>query len=79
VLIYRERRPQALSCNVDFPTLERDLGFFMGCFFVALVLGLGAPRALQIAGAAVLVVAVLYVVWTFDTAVRSRPNTHSAR
>ncbi|MDQ3822230.1 MAG: sodium:calcium antiporter [Actinomycetota bacterium] len=65
-LIYRRRRPQALACSVHLPTLERDLGFFMGCFFVALVLGLGAPRALQIAGAVVLVVAyLLYVAWTF--------------
>ena len=65
-LIYRDRRPQGLSCSVHFPTLERDLGFFMACFFVALLLGLGAPRPLQIAGAAVLVVAyLLYVAWTF--------------
>lgn len=65
-LIYRNRRPQKLACSVHLPTLKRDLGFFMGCLFVALVLGLGAPRPLQIAGAAVLVVAyLLYVAWTF--------------
>ena len=38
-LIYRGRRPQALSCTVHFPTLERDLGFFMGCFLVAFCSG----------------------------------------
>jgi cation:H+ antiporter len=65
-LIYRDRRPQALACDVHVPTLERDLGFFMGCFAVGLVLGLGAPKPLQIAGAVLLVLAYLvYVAWTF--------------
>ena len=65
-LIYRHRRPQALSCNVDRRILERDLGFFMGCFSFALLLGLGAPKPLQVAGAVLLVLAYLaYVVWTF--------------
>ena len=64
-LIYRDRRPQGLSCSVHFPTLERDLAFFMGCFLVALLLGLGAPRTLKVAGAAALVVAYLvYATWT---------------
>ena len=64
-LIYRKRRPQALSCSVHFPTLERDLGFFMACFLVALLLGLGAPKPLQIAGAVVLVAAYAgYASWT---------------
>jgi cation:H+ antiporter len=65
-LIYRDRRPQGLTCEVHRPTLERDLGFFMACFLVALLLGLGAPRVLQIAGAFVLVLAYgAYAVWTF--------------
>ena len=64
-LIYRKRRPQALSCSVHLPTLERDLGFFMACFLVALLLGLGAPKPLQIVGAVVLVVAYMfYAGWT---------------
>jgi cation:H+ antiporter len=64
-LIYRDRRPQGLSCNVHFPTLERDLAFFMACFLVALLLGLGAPRPVKIVGAAALVVAYLvYAAWT---------------
>jgi len=49
--IFRDRRPQQLACNVHFPTLERDLGFFMGCFTVGLLLGLGAPKELQTPGA----------------------------
>jgi cation:H+ antiporter len=64
-LIYRDRRPQALACSVHLPTLERDLGFFMGCFAVGLLLGLGAPRWLQIPGAVLLVLAyAAYARWT---------------
>ena len=64
-VIYRKRRPQALSCSVHFPTLQRDLAFFMACLAVALLLGLGAPKPLQIAGAVVLVVAyAVYAGWT---------------
>jgi cation:H+ antiporter len=64
--LYRNRRPQSLACNVHFPTLKRDLAFFMGCLALALLLGFGAPRGLQIAGAVTLVLAyALYVVWTF--------------
>jgi cation:H+ antiporter len=64
-IAYRSRRPQGLSLDVHFPTLERDLAFFLGCFLVALLLGLGAPRPLQIAGAVALVVAYgLYVART---------------
>jgi cation:H+ antiporter len=62
---YRHRRPQGLALDVEFATLERDLGFFMACFTVGLLLGLGAPHAVQIAGAGVLIVAyVVYAVWT---------------
>ena len=65
-LLYRERRPQGLALNVHFPTLERDLAFFMGCFSVALVLGLGAPSAVRIPAAIVLVFAyAAYVRRTF--------------
>jgi cation:H+ antiporter len=64
-VLYRSRRPQGLALDVHFPTLRRDLAFFMGCFLVALLLGLGAPAALQIAGAVALVVAyTIYVAWT---------------
>jgi cation:H+ antiporter len=50
-LLYRDRRPQSLACSVHLPTLQRDLGFFIACFAVALLLGLGAPRQLQVLGA----------------------------
>ena len=64
-LIYRDRRPQELGCSVHFPTLQRDLGFFMGCFLVAILLGLGAPQPLQISGAVVFVAAyAVYARWT---------------
>jgi cation:H+ antiporter len=64
-LLYRERRPQGLALEVHFPTLERDLGFFIGCFLVALLLGIGAPIALRVAFAFVLVAAYLvYAAWT---------------
>jgi len=64
-VLYRERRPQELRCNAHLPTLQRDLAFFMGCFLVALLLGLGAPKPLQIGGAVVLVLAyAAYVRWT---------------
>jgi cation:H+ antiporter len=64
-MIYRDRRPQSLACSVHLPTLQRDLTFFMACFSVGLLLGLGAPKALQIPGAVLLVLAyVTYVRWT---------------
>lgn len=65
-VLYRHQRPQGLRLEVHLPTLKRDLAFFMGCFTIALVLGLGAPDAVQIAGAIVLVLAYVgYVRWTF--------------
>ena len=65
--VYRHRRPQALACSVHLPTLKRDLAFFMGCFSVGLLLGLGAPKAIQIPGAGLLVLTyVAYVRWTFS-------------
>jgi cation:H+ antiporter len=65
-LIFRRRRPQNLGCSVHLPTLQRDLGFFMACFTAGLLLGLGAPKVLQVAGAFVLVAAyAVYVSWTF--------------
>ena len=64
-LLYRERRPQGLALSVHFPTLERDLAFFVGCFLVAVLLGLGAPSWLRIAVAVALIGAyVLYAAWT---------------
>jgi cation:H+ antiporter len=62
---YSGRRPQDLACTAHLPTLARDLAFFMGCFLVALLLGLGAPKPLQVVGAIALLLAyALYAVWT---------------
>jgi cation:H+ antiporter len=64
-LIYRRRRPQGLSLEVHFPTLERDLAFFAGCFLVAVLLGIGAPGWLRVAFAIALLAAyVVYATWT---------------
>ena len=64
-LLYRGRRPQGLAIVVHLPTLTRDLGFFVAALSVALLLGLGAPQPLQLAGAVALVVAYgAYVRWT---------------
>ena len=54
-VLYQGRRPQGTALDVHFPTLRRDLAVFLGCFAVALALGLGAPQALQIVGAIALV------------------------
>ena len=64
-LLYRDRRESGLSLDVHRPTLERDLGFFMACFAVGLLLGLGAPAAVRIPAAVVLVIAyTVYARWT---------------
>jgi cation:H+ antiporter len=64
-LLYRRRHPQGLALSVHFPTLQRDLAFFVGCFLVALLLGIGVPSALRIAVAVALLAAyVLYAAWT---------------
>jgi cation:H+ antiporter len=64
-VLYRDRRDTGLRLDVHFPTLGRDLAFFMGCFAVGLLLGLGAPTAIQIPAAVVLVLAyAVYVRWT---------------
>jgi cation:H+ antiporter len=64
-VLYRERRETGLRLDVQVATLERDLGFFMGCFAVGLLLGLGAPAAVRIPAAVLLVVAyVVYARWT---------------
>jgi cation:H+ antiporter len=67
-ILYRRRRATATGLAVHFPTLERDLTFFMVFFGGALVLGLGAPQWLQIVAAIVFVVA--YGVYVQRTLVR---------
>ena len=64
-LLYRGRRRQGLSLDVHLPTLRRDLTFFIGCLVVALAVGLGAPSALQVVAAVILIAAyIVYVAWT---------------
>jgi cation:H+ antiporter len=64
-VVYRERRETGLRLDVHAATLKRDLGFFMGCFAVGLLLGLGAPAAARIPAAVLLLVAyVVYARWT---------------
>ncbi|MGH3005084.1 MAG: sodium:calcium antiporter [Gaiellaceae bacterium] len=64
-LLYRNRRAAGTGLDVHFPTLQRDLTFFLVFFAAALGLGLGAPRWLQIAAAVVFVLAYgTYVRWT---------------
>ena len=64
-MLYRGRRPQGLALDVHFPTLERDLAFFIGCFLVALLLGIGVPTPLRIVFAVALLAAYgLYATWT---------------
>ena len=54
---FRSRRATGRSLDVHRQTLGRDLRFFLVLFAVALLLGLGAPAAVRIAGAVALVVA----------------------
>jgi cation:H+ antiporter len=57
-ILWRRRRPQGVGLDVHFPTLERDLIFFVACFGAALVLGaVGTPLWLRIAAAVALVLA----------------------
>jgi cation:H+ antiporter len=67
-ILYRRRRPTGTGLAVHFPTLERDLAFFMVFFGLALALGLFAPRWLQIVAAVVFVIA--YGVYVQRTLVR---------
>ena len=57
VILARHRRPQGNRLAVHFPTLERDLAFFIGCFAGGFLLGLlPAPLPVRIAGALALVI-----------------------
>jgi cation:H+ antiporter len=56
--LWRRQRPQGTGLAVHFPTLERDLAFFVGCFGFAFLLGVvGAPQWLRIVAALLLVLA----------------------
>ncbi|MDQ4071525.1 MAG: sodium:calcium antiporter [Actinomycetota bacterium] len=64
---FRRRRTIGRRLSTDAGLVRRDLGSFLGLFAVALLLGLGAPRWLQIAGGFVLLVA--YGVYAWRTVV----------
>jgi cation:H+ antiporter len=62
---YRDRRAQGRRLTAHAPTLDRDLVFFLVCFAGALLLGLGTPLGVRLAGAVVLLIAyALYVTRT---------------
>lgn len=64
-LAYVKRRPQGRHLNAHMPTLERDLLFFLAFFAIALLLGQGAPKAVQISVAILCFVAyAVYAKWT---------------
>jgi cation:H+ antiporter len=48
---FTKRRTQERALNIHAPTVRRDLMVFLGFFAAALVLGLAAPRAVQIGSA----------------------------
>jgi cation:H+ antiporter len=55
---WRRRRPQGAALDVHIPTLERDLGFFLGCFTIGFGLGvIGVPLWLRLLAAIALVLA----------------------
>jgi cation:H+ antiporter len=56
-IAFRGRRPQRGCIDADAGTLARDLRFFLLFFAAGLLLGLGAPREVQVAAAVVFVLA----------------------
>ena len=56
-IAFRGRRPQRGAIDADTLTLARDLRFFLLFFAGGLLLGLGAPRSVQIPAAILFVVA----------------------
>src|SRR5262245_54652724 len=64
-LAFSGRREQGAQLEVDVPTLDRDLAFFLIFFAVGIAVGLGVPDGAQIPLAIVFVVAyAVYVRWT---------------
>jgi len=60
---FQRRRANGRRLRTDAGLVRRDLGSFLGLFGVALLLGLGAPRWLQIAGGILLLVAYGVYAW----------------
>ena len=64
-LAFRGRREQGARLEVDVPTLDRDLAFFLIFFAVGIAVGLGVPDGAQIPLAIVFAIAyAVYVRWT---------------
>ena len=64
-LAFSGRREQGARLEVDVPTLDRDLAFFMIFFAVGIAVGLGVPDGAQIPIAIVFAIAyAVYVRWT---------------
>jgi cation:H+ antiporter len=64
-LAFSSRREQGARLEVDVPTLDRDLAFFLIFFAVGIAVGLGLPDGAQIPLAIVFAVAyAVYVRWT---------------
>jgi cation:H+ antiporter len=64
---FRARRPLGRRLQADVATLDRDLGFFLAFFAVALLLGLGLPVGVRVAAAIVFGLAyVAYVARTLS-------------
>jgi cation:H+ antiporter len=68
--LFRRRRVSGVEITVDGATFRRDLFYFVVLFSIAVALGVGAPRPLQLVGAGTLVAA--YVVYVFQTVRASR-------
>ncbi len=64
-LVFAKRRSKGRGVDSDRASVRRDLGFFLPCFAVAIVLGVVDSRVLDFVGIALLVVAyVVYAVLT---------------
>jgi cation:H+ antiporter len=61
--LYRHRRPQGITLRAHVPTLDRDLGFFLVFFALALALGFGAPAGLQLVAGIAFIAAYPAYVW----------------
>ena len=64
-LAFSGRREQGARLEVDVPTLDRDLAFFLIFFAIGIVAGLGLPDGAQVPLAIVFAIAyAVYVRWT---------------
>ena len=61
--LYRHGRPQGITLRAHVPTLDRDLGFFLVFFALALALGFGAPTGLQLVAGIAFIAAYPAYVW----------------